>query len=346
MQAEYASLERVVKRLKSASHSDHTATSSDSTTLQRRRPAVFRDLLSRTICRRNLYHSAFASATVPRVLLPFHLDTQSVYVDCNEQLAHAMGLPREAFLHGSRVSQTIAPTNYQRCLTVVSVLASSPVLRVRDVPCYAMNSIYDIIVSLEYDDQASAPVKPRACKYVQMIFVHPRPLPVPTRPTSLSPSLISTPMDAVSSDGNTNAPVTSFPSSSNASLVELNPLPSSMARHSTIDIAEEETSLHTWPPHASLERPHAVIIEPLSPSAPGDSPDVAESKVMWVSFCDNDFGGVGSPLPFVSVDAPTVRLLFPPCDDPQPESLPEAASMMDSSRIGSDTPVVRYHCVG
>jgi len=332
--------------MKSASHPDQTATSSDSAVLQRRGPAVFRDLLSRSIGSRDLYCSAFMSATVPRLLLPFHLDTQSVCVDCNQEFAHAMGLPHEALIHGSRVSQTIVPTNYQRCLTVVSVLAANPVLRVRDVPCYAMNSIYDIIVSLECDDQASTPAKARACKYVQMIFVHHRPLPVPTRPTALLSSVISTPMDVISTDEHAHAFATSFSSPSNASQLQLSPVASSRVQRTTDDMMDE-TSLHIWPQHASLDRPHAVIIEVLSASSQGDSPDADKSEDMWVSLCDRDFGGVGSPSPFVSVAAATVRSLFPPCDDAQPESLPEVASSMpDTLSLGSHMPVVRFHSVG
>jgi len=281
------------------------------------------------------------------VLLPAALNEQSVYIDCNDEFAQAMDCPRETLICGTKVSQTFVPANYQRCVDIVSVLATHPMLVVHDVPCYPQKITYDVIVSLEHDDRASKPTKPDEYTYAQMIFVHPRPLHVVSSPVaSTSPLLAGT--EAMSIDECTSA----SPTASTSSTLQCSVEPSGTA---ALTVSSNDASVldHTmpqvWPQSECLERPHAVVIEPVTTRTDRNDVEAGSSEFMWVSLWENDRGGSGRPSPFVSVDAATVRTLFPSCDYPQLEAHSDNMSMMDAlatPSTSSDIPTVRFHPVG
>ena len=141
---------------------------------------MFRDMLSRAIVTQHLHASAFVNSDVIRVLVPFHLDWQSPFVDCSISYAQWWGYSRDSLVGGARVSDVFAPTNFQRMFEVLSMLTRCPVLFVRNVPNYASNTTSDIVASLEHEQSGAGHGSGTPRKLLQLMFLNLRPLDVPS----------------------------------------------------------------------------------------------------------------------------------------------------------------------
>jgi len=347
LQTEYDRLQTLAKRPKREA----------SWTTHRPQPMPgFRDLVSHALRSRHLHLSSFVESDVARLLMPFNLDRNSIFVDCNEYYSQTLGLTRESVIRGARVSQLISPTNFLRIVSALPVLAVRPILCVRNVPAYSQNSTYDAIISVEFEDEScpsaadSVVVSPRKPKFLQMLFVNARPLQVPSAIVAVAPPVAST---ATSPDSMLLDDRQSVVSASSTSPPPLSPCESSLgssapaaSENASCVMMVEDTVQQPWLSEQQRGEPRLVVLEAMY--EPGHSDYNAQnSNLVWVSPWDNDNGGVGSPAPFVAIEAAAVETLFASSQAAvQSDQFAGLASPLDASSSpirDVETPVLRFY---
>ena len=369
LQSEYARLQLLAKRrrcdpspdLSKSPESGPGTDGSDASNLaslerkqRRRQPPVFRDVLSRAIVTQHLHSSAFVNCDVIRLLVPFNLDLQSTVVDCSISYAHWLGYCRDSLVSGARVIEVVAPTNFQRILDVLPMFAQCPVLSVRNVPNYLLNTTCDIVASLEHEQSAAGhgPRSGTPRKLLQMMFMALRPLDVSSAVAVGTHSSGATRLQDMVVD-DTGGDATSSPSST-CKLAPAVPreLWSTTTEHKSsnaMEITGKQQSIstsHQLPSTATGS--HVIVITPQYELGDASSSGAQGSSLVWISSWENDHGGLGSPSPFVPVHADTVggmSALGDRSEQDQVDPKARASAMHTShlSEVHSQAPVLLYH---
>ena len=280
--------------------------------LEPRQRPVFRDMMSRAIATQHLHSSAFVNSDVIRLLVPFNLDRQSTFVDCSSTYAQRVGHARDSLIGGTRVSEVVVPTNFQRMVEVLPMLARCPVLFVRNVPNYASNTTSDIVASLEHEQSGAGHGSSTPRKLLQMMFLNLRPLDVPSAVVVGTHFNGATrPHDMLIDDAYAEGSATSVPSPT-LSQAEAEPdgpsgslcIPT-LLEHKSSNVAMalvgDHKSISALP--VTVSGSHVIVITPMHELGDASTHGPHDSSLVWVSPWDNDDGGLGSPSPFVSVRA-------------------------------------------
>ena len=140
---------------------------------------------------------AFLHANVARVLLPYHV-REGGFIDCNDLYSQVINVERSSLVRGLKIAEAFSAVNFQRLVKIAPLLLKVDALFLTNLPAYRGNVLVDGIVWVEYEDQQPVldPLAPsildglRVPKYIQMLHLNPRPLPISVPPSDVFPFVL------------------------------------------------------------------------------------------------------------------------------------------------------------